>query len=138
MPQTLLAKIKILVAATLHSIVDRALESNSLAVFDEYIRDAEQSMETLKSALADLRSEEHTSELQSQSNLVCRLLLEQKTIPDRVSHAVPRVRHPSGPRAHFARHLNANERPSHTRDPRVPRGQSARDAVVRLPAHELP
>src|SRR2546430_9733516 len=27
-----------------------------------------------------LRSEEHTSELQSQSNLVCRLLLEKKTI----------------------------------------------------------
>src|SRR5688572_31446213 len=27
---------------------------------------------------ADLRSEEHTSELQSQSNLVCRLLLEKK------------------------------------------------------------
>jgi phage shock protein A len=54
MPQTLLAKIKVLVAATLHSIVDRALESNSLAVFDEYIREAEQSMETLKSALADL------------------------------------------------------------------------------------
>src|SRR5256886_3971963 len=26
------------------------------------------------------RSEEHTSELQSQSNLVCRLLLEQKTL----------------------------------------------------------
>src|SRR5688572_32519025 len=28
---------------------------------------------------SDLRSEEHTSELQSQSNLVCRLLLEKKT-----------------------------------------------------------
>src|SRR6266853_4262778 len=28
--------------------------------------------------LAALRSEEHTSELQSQSNLVCRLLLEKK------------------------------------------------------------
>src|SRR2546430_8707341 len=28
----------------------------------------------------NLRSEEHTSELQSQSNLVCRLLLEEKTI----------------------------------------------------------
>src|SRR2546427_4543155 len=27
---------------------------------------------------ADVRSEEHTSELQSQSNLVCRLLLEKK------------------------------------------------------------
>src|SRR5688572_31969549 len=30
-------------------------------------------------SLATLRSEEHTSELQSQSNLVCRLLLEKKT-----------------------------------------------------------
>src|SRR2546427_8454815 len=29
-----------------------------------------------------LRSEEHTSELQSQSNLVCRLLLEKKKKPD--------------------------------------------------------
>src|SRR5688572_32532518 len=29
-------------------------------------------------ALLDARSEEHTSELQSQSNLVCRLLLEKK------------------------------------------------------------
>src|SRR5688572_32514022 len=29
-------------------------------------------------AIAQLRSEEHTSELQSQSNLVCRLLLEKK------------------------------------------------------------
>src|SRR2546430_4109119 len=32
----------------------------------------------LASALGKLRSEEHTSELQSQSNLVCRLLLEKK------------------------------------------------------------
>src|SRR2546430_12093953 len=29
-------------------------------------------------AIARVRSEEHTSELQSQSNLVCRLLLEKK------------------------------------------------------------
>src|SRR2546430_5012392 len=29
-------------------------------------------------AMATIRSEEHTSELQSQSNLVCRLLLEKK------------------------------------------------------------
>src|SRR2546430_5423104 len=34
----------------------------------------------LKSAMA--RSEEHTSELQSQSNLVCRLLLEKKKNDD--------------------------------------------------------
>src|SRR2546430_13583624 len=32
----------------------------------------------LESERAALRSEEHTSELQSQSNLVCRLLLEKK------------------------------------------------------------
>src|SRR2546430_12651169 len=30
-----------------------------------------------------IRSEEHTSELQSQSNLVCRLLLEKKNIHER-------------------------------------------------------
>src|SRR2546430_9078895 len=40
------------------------------------------------------RSEEHTSELQSQSNLVCRLLLEKKKQPDRRAtrgSAVPTV-----------------------------------------------
>src|SRR2546430_4248137 len=37
----------------------------------------------VESAVACLRSEEHTSELQSQSNLVCRLLLEKKTLHDR-------------------------------------------------------
>src|SRR5688572_31353217 len=34
--------------------------------------------EGLKSIVLPSRSEEHTSELQSQSNLVCRLLLEKK------------------------------------------------------------
>src|SRR2546430_7150895 len=34
-----------------------------------------------------LRSEEHTSELQSQSNLVCRLLLEKQTQPQQVRHS---------------------------------------------------
>src|SRR5688572_31830241 len=32
------------------------------------------------------RSEEHTSELQSQSNLVCRLLLEKKKKHKKISH----------------------------------------------------
>src|SRR2546430_11016073 len=37
-----------------------------------------------------VRSEEHTSELQSQSNLVCRLLLEKKKRPrPQPSHAIP-------------------------------------------------
>src|SRR2546430_11408924 len=35
-------------------------------------------VEILGEIAPDLRSEEHTSELQSQSNLVCRLLLEKK------------------------------------------------------------
>src|SRR2546430_4934762 len=34
-----------------------------------------------------LRSEEHTSELQSQSNLVCRLLLEKKKTTHNTNHA---------------------------------------------------
>src|SRR2546430_8511584 len=34
--------------------------------------------------MPDRRSEEHTSELQSQSNLVCRLLLEKKNWPSGV------------------------------------------------------
>src|SRR5438309_5321955 len=34
-----------------------------------------------------VRSEEHTSELQSQFHLVCRLLLEKKKIPIKESHA---------------------------------------------------
>src|SRR5260370_18135422 len=33
------------------------------------------------------RSEEHTSELQSHLNLVCRLLLEKKNIYDKANHA---------------------------------------------------
>src|SRR2546427_7110582 len=45
------------------------------------------------------RSEEHTSELQSQSNLVCRLLLEKKKTSDEIEllrvHS-PRARH-TGP-----------------------------------------
>src|SRR5256886_11888378 len=36
----------------------------------------------------DERSEEHTSELQSQSNLVCRLLLEKKKKKKRKAHTV--------------------------------------------------
>src|SRR5690606_41974947 len=35
-----------------------------------------------------LRSEEHTSELQSRENLVCRLLLEKKKTTNKVSHRV--------------------------------------------------
>src|SRR5438874_6646092 len=36
-----------------------------------------------------LRSEEHTSELQSRRDLVCRLLLEKKKTPPRTQHKPP-------------------------------------------------
>src|SRR2546430_7267209 len=38
------------------------------------------SLRSIKSQISLQRSEEHTSELQSQSNLVCRLLLEKKNV----------------------------------------------------------
>lgn len=56
MAQSFFTKVQILISATLHSIVDRALEQNSLGVFDEYIRQAENSMATLKSAMVDMNA----------------------------------------------------------------------------------
>src|SRR2546430_11967251 len=41
-------------------------------------------------APSNQRSEEHTSELQSQSNLVCRLLLEKKKKRTHLLHCPPR------------------------------------------------
>src|SRR2546427_3174085 len=51
-----------------------------------------------------LRSEEHTSELQSQSNLVCRLLLEKKKKEKRkrVAHVYTLQHPPHGARANTA------------------------------------
>src|SRR2546427_2847458 len=55
-------------AAALKGVQTEVESGNSLAV----------SMKNHPRVFDDLRSEEHTSELQSQSNLVCRLLLEKK------------------------------------------------------------
>src|SRR3989449_8367996 len=46
----------------------------------------------LSAHILGIRSEEHTSELQSRLHLVCRLLLEKKK-PDRVRHDVVRRPH---------------------------------------------
>src|SRR5256886_11606889 len=51
-------------------------------------------IDKLAVAIAKFRSEEHTSELQSQSNLVCRLLLEKKK-----KHSIDAHEHP-GPHCH--------------------------------------
>src|SRR2546427_2145411 len=40
-----------------------------------------------------IRSEEHTSELQSQSNLVCRLLLEKKKVMNNANHSLYHLAH---------------------------------------------
>src|SRR5205085_5591862 len=50
---------------------------------------------TFRDEKSKTRSEEHTSELQSQSNLVCRLLLEKKkkkqSLAKKKQHAPPRI-----------------------------------------------
>src|SRR2546430_11804436 len=48
------------------------------------------------------RSEEHTSELQSQSNLVCRLLLEKKKSHDSLSYIFILLRQPQS--CYYVRH----------------------------------
>src|SRR2546430_12410413 len=49
-----------------------------LPVRQEQIADDREDLQPEDAVLLVVRSEEHTSELQSQSNLVCRLLLEKK------------------------------------------------------------
>lgn len=49
---SLIEKIQTLINANLHSIVDRALEQNSVAVMDEYIRQAEKNLEALEDSAA--------------------------------------------------------------------------------------
>jgi phage shock protein A len=48
MPPSLIDKVNTLINANLHSIVDRALQQNSVAVMDEYIRQAQNNMEALE------------------------------------------------------------------------------------------
>ena len=52
MAPTLFEKINTLVSANLHAIVDRALETNSVQVMDEYIRQVERNLEALEDSAA--------------------------------------------------------------------------------------
>src|SRR2546430_10009528 len=66
--------------AGLHKVVDMLGEADLVdpalgGRLDEYLHRFERMVDPLL-GIAKVRSEEHTSELQSQSNLVCRLLLE--------------------------------------------------------------
>ncbi|OQY21440.1 MAG: hypothetical protein B6I34_07290 [Anaerolineaceae bacterium 4572_32.1] len=49
---SLLKKIDTLIKANLHALVDKALQSNSLAVVDQYIRQVEDNLEDLEDAAA--------------------------------------------------------------------------------------
>lgn len=51
MAQGILEKINILISANLHAMVDRALESNSVKVMDEYIRRADRDLDTLETQI---------------------------------------------------------------------------------------
>src|SRR2546427_5159202 len=57
--------------------VARTAQTRQLRLGDSFLPD-QTSGRPHRQPVAQKRSEEHTSELQSQSNLVCRLLLEKK------------------------------------------------------------
>ena len=57
---SLLSKVQTLISANLHSLVDNALKANSVAVLDEYIRQAEDSLDDLQDALVTVRGQVKT------------------------------------------------------------------------------
>jgi phage shock protein A len=59
---TLLEKAQTLISANLHSMVDKALEANSVAVMKQYIRDAEANLSELEEAAATVGGEVKTLE----------------------------------------------------------------------------
>jgi len=57
---SLLSKVQTLISANLHSLVDNALKANSVAVLDEYIRQAEDNLDDLQDALITVRGQVKT------------------------------------------------------------------------------
>src|SRR5258706_9626773 len=68
--------------------------SRVTSVLDIFYRRTRENMERLAATIAPLnpRSEEHTSELQSLTNIVCRLLLEKKNYTSSHVHGPTHVR----------------------------------------------
>jgi phage shock protein A len=54
---SLMKKVQTLIAANLHAMVDAALKANSLAVFDQYVREVEDNLENLEDAVATVGGE---------------------------------------------------------------------------------
>jgi phage shock protein A len=63
---TLLDKINTLISANLHSMVDKALQQNSVAVMDEYIRQAEDNLDKLEDATATVGGQVKTLKRKSE------------------------------------------------------------------------
>jgi len=59
---SLFSKVQTLLSANLHALVDKALKANSVAVLDEYIRQAENNLEDLQDALITVRGQVKTLE----------------------------------------------------------------------------
>jgi phage shock protein A len=57
---SLLSKVQTLISANLHALVDSALKANSVAVFDEYVRQAENNLDELEDALVTVRGQVKT------------------------------------------------------------------------------
>src|SRR5688572_31565412 len=66
------------------SLHDALPISTTTGTADSTVTDVQKTIEEILEE--PTRSEEHTSELQSQSNLVCRLLLEKKKKQNKLSH----------------------------------------------------
>jgi phage shock protein A len=54
---SLLDKVQTLISANLHAMVDSALKANSMAVFDQYVREVEDNLENLEDAVATVGGE---------------------------------------------------------------------------------
>ena len=59
---SLLEKVNVLIRANLHALIDKALQTNSLAVIDQHIRDVENSLEALEDAAATVGGQVKTLE----------------------------------------------------------------------------
>lgn len=84
---TLIDKVQTLISANLHAMVDRALEANSVAVMDEYIRQAEDNLEKLEDAVVTVggtvktlkrKAEQHEAEAEKLDQSIDTLLLQGK------------------------------------------------------------
>jgi phage shock protein A len=54
---SLMKKVQTLISANLHAMVDSALKANSMAVFDQYVREVEDNLDNLEDAVATVGGE---------------------------------------------------------------------------------